>query len=78
MNLTAQQQKEYNKVSQYVEHYAKVWFFEPKKCYNAAITCYTDMQEYGSTPEDCKAKLTNRVFGFPAARNYIINEWQKL
>jgi len=76
MTLTKEQEKEYALVSQFVDKQAKTWFFEPKQCWNSAITCGIDIQEFGHSAEQSKTNLTNRLFNSDFCRNNIV-EWAK-
>jgi len=40
------EEKEYKIVERFVEKLAKVWFFESKQCWNAAVTCFIDLQQF--------------------------------
>jgi len=76
MKLTKEQEKEYALVNKFVEKQAKTWFFEPKQCWNSAITCGIDIQEFGYSAEQSKTNLTNRLFNSDFCRKNIV-EWAK-
>lgn len=61
-----------SKIRAYVDQKAKVWFMENKQKWNAAITVYVDIQEYGDSEEACKTNLTQALFDYKQAREYIL------
>ncbi|MCC5613340.1 hypothetical protein LC612_43355 [Nostoc sp. CHAB 5834] len=74
MNLNNEENKHGRLVDSYVRTFASVRPTEDKQFWKATITVLVDIEEFGSTADDCLDKLVDRVWAYKDARDHILKK----